>query len=85
MSERTPFTDVPDVDVRLREPMALHTTFRVGGPARYFLVPQTPAALLACVRRAHAANVPLYPMGAGRTSSWPIADTTAPSFASIAT
>ena len=36
--------------VKRQEPMAKHTTFRIGGPASYFVEPETAEQLSACVK-----------------------------------
>lgn len=36
--------------VKRQEPMAKHTTFRIGGPARYFVEPETTEQLSACIK-----------------------------------
>ena len=32
---------LPEDRIKEEEPMRLHTTFRVGGPARFFVMPKT--------------------------------------------
>ena len=32
-------TTIPELEIRLDEPMSRHTTFRIGGPADYFVCP----------------------------------------------
>jgi len=39
----------PGLELRADEPMSKHTTFRIGGPARLFLVPRTAAELEAAI------------------------------------
>lgn len=51
--------------VRLREPMARHTTFRVGGPVDLFLEPQDEADLLLMLHLLHQAQVPVRLLGNG--------------------
>jgi UDP-N-acetylmuramate dehydrogenase len=46
-------------------PLAQHTTLRLGGPARRFVVAQTEADLVEAVRRADAAGEPLLVLGGG--------------------
>lgn len=36
--------------VKRQEPMAKHTTFRIGGPARWFVEPETAGQLSACIK-----------------------------------
>ncbi len=47
------------------EPMSRHTTWRVGGPADLFLVPQSRLQLLEALRLLAEADVPWIPLGAG--------------------
>lgn len=44
-----------NIEVRRKEPMALHTSFRIGGPAELFVLPRSVEELteaLACIRQA---------------------------------
>ena len=50
---------------RLHEPMAKHTTMRVGGPAQFWLEPETEEGFCELVRVAHAEGVPLMVVGRG--------------------
>ncbi|MCC8162127.1 MAG: UDP-N-acetylmuramate dehydrogenase [Lachnospiraceae bacterium] len=47
------------------EPMKFHTTFRVGGPARYLVEPQSVAELRAVIALCHAQKTPWYIVGNG--------------------
>jgi len=47
------------------EPMRLHTTFRIGGPADYFFAARTPDQLVAALRAAHALDLPVFLLGGG--------------------
>lgn len=51
--------------VKRREPMALHTTFRTGGPAAFFAVVQTEDELRKTVRVCREHQVPWYMLGNG--------------------
>jgi UDP-N-acetylmuramate--alanine ligase len=51
--------------VKLYEPMSLHTTFRIGGPAQYWVQPQTEAAFVEAVRYLRSAAVPIRVIGRG--------------------
>ncbi len=51
--------------VKLYEPMALHTTFRIGGPAQYWVQPRTETAFIECVRLLRGAAVPIRVIGRG--------------------
>ncbi len=48
-----------------REPMADHTTFRLGGPADVFALPATPEEAIFAVRAAQTLNVPCLVLGNG--------------------
>ena len=37
------------MEVRLMEPMCRHTSFRTGGPADWFVIPDTPEELAAAL------------------------------------
>jgi len=50
---------------RLYEPLAKHTTMRVGGPAQYWLEPETEEGFCDLVRTAHEAGIPFMVMGRG--------------------
>ena len=51
--------------IRLYEPLAKHTTLRVGGPAQFWIEPETEAGFAALVRHAQANHIPLMVMGRG--------------------
>jgi UDP-N-acetylmuramate dehydrogenase len=51
--------------VRADEPLARHTSFRIGGPADVLVVPETPAELAAAVRVAAAHGAPVTLLGGG--------------------
>lgn len=48
-----------------REPMSRHTTFEIGGPARYYARPASVTAVAGVVRACKAAGVPLRVVGCG--------------------
>ncbi len=52
-------------EVRQSEPMARHTTFRVGGPADLFLAPQDEEDLEMVLRLLHQAGIPTHVIGNG--------------------
>ena len=52
-------------NMRVAEPMSMHTTFRVGGPADYFVTPDSAEAVQGVVSLCREADVPLYVMGCG--------------------
>ena len=47
------------------EPMRLHTTFRIGGPADYYFAARTPDQLVAALRIAHTLQLPVFLLGGG--------------------
>lgn len=51
--------------VKVNEPLADHTWFRIGGPAAYFIEPRTIEELAEVVRRCKQDQVPIYVLGAG--------------------
>lgn len=51
--------------IRRNEPMALHTTFRIGGPADYFVVPEDEAALARGIALCQAAGMSYFITGNG--------------------
>jgi UDP-N-acetylmuramate--L-alanine ligase/UDP-N-acetylenolpyruvoylglucosamine reductase len=52
-------------DVRLYEPLAKHTTLRVGGPAQFWVEPRTEAAFSELIRFCRNQNLPLFVIGRG--------------------
>ena len=54
-----------ELDLRVDEPMARHTTLRLGGPADLWARPSSIPALTALLARCHAAAVPVHFVGAG--------------------
>ncbi len=51
--------------VKENEPMAPHTWFKLGGPARYFIEPRSEDELLDVVRRCHENGIDMYVLGRG--------------------
>ena len=51
--------------ILLDEPMARHTTFRLGGPADVMFLPESPEQLIAALKAAEAADVPAMVIGNG--------------------
>jgi len=51
--------------LRENEPMSAHTTFRVGGPADLFVMPENMDDLLFLVRLVSLENIPWFVLGAG--------------------
>ena len=52
-------------NVREQEPMSRHTTFRIGGPADYFVLPQGSAELAAVIAFCRDRQVPWHIIGNG--------------------
>jgi UDP-N-acetylmuramate--L-alanine ligase/UDP-N-acetylenolpyruvoylglucosamine reductase len=52
-------------DVRLYEPLAKHTTLRVGGPAQFWVEPRNEAALAELIRFCRRENLPVFVIGRG--------------------
>lgn len=52
-------------DLRAGEPLARHTTFRIGGPADLFAAPSDPSRLEALARLAWSYDVPVLVLGGG--------------------
>ncbi len=52
-------------NVLLDEPMMNHTTFRIGGPADYFVTPDSDHALGECIRICREAGLPWHLIGNG--------------------
>ncbi len=47
------------------EPLRLHTTFRIGGPADFYYAARTPEKLVAALRAAHELGLPAFLLGGG--------------------
>ena len=54
-----------DGDVRLSEPLAKHTTLRVGGPAQFWVEPRTEEAMAKVICFCRRENLPLFVIGRG--------------------
>ncbi|MFN2509698.1 MAG: UDP-N-acetylmuramate dehydrogenase, partial [Chthoniobacterales bacterium] len=52
-------------EVRLYEPLARHTTLRVGGPAQFWVEPRNEAAFAEIIRICRQENLPLFVIGRG--------------------
>lgn len=52
-------------DVRAGEPLAKHTTFRIGGPAEYFLEAKSADDVVKAVAAAKALGIPYFAFGGG--------------------
>lgn len=51
--------------VKANEPMSKHTTFKIGGPAEYFLIIDDTEKLIAALRYLDEENVPYFILGGG--------------------
>lgn len=48
-----------------QEPLRLHTTFRIGGPADYYFAARNPDQLVAALQIAHEIGIPVFLLGGG--------------------
>ena len=53
------------MEIRTNEPMARHTSFRVGGPADRFVIPESEAELREAVLDCKKSGQPWYMIGNG--------------------
>ena len=51
--------------IKADEPMKSHTTFRIGGPAKYFVIPETKEEIKAVIACCKEADMPYYILGNG--------------------
>jgi UDP-N-acetylmuramate dehydrogenase len=51
--------------LRTAEPLRLHTTFRIGGPADFFYDARTPESLVTALRAGHELGLPVFLLGGG--------------------
>lgn len=58
-------SELPSEVVCYDEPMAKHTSFKIGGPADLFLEPRTYEELLACLQMVHKNDLPYFLLGGG--------------------
>ena len=56
---------VGESNVKLQEPMSRHTTFQIGGPAEYFVTPETIEELGQVISSCNAAHTPFFILGNG--------------------
>lgn len=50
---------------KFNEPLAEHTTFKIGGPAEFWVEPQDTAELNSLIKAAKNKNIPIFVIGAG--------------------
>lgn len=70
MAELTEFQSklklaLPEIDLRFQEPLAKHTSFRIGGPAAVMAFPKSSAELKKILEMARLLDISLYILGAG--------------------
>jgi len=65
MNIRSALEPVPDVEFLFDEPLARHTTFRVGGPARLLARPRSERALCALLDPVRDLGIPFLILGGG--------------------
>ena len=58
-------TFLKEEQIRIHEPMAEHTTFRIGGPADLFLMPENEKEIQSIRRICREENIPLFILGNG--------------------
>lgn len=51
--------------IRIKEPLANHTTFKIGGPADYFLLPEEEGQVAEAVMLCKEENIPFFILGKG--------------------
>jgi len=64
IANANPFVGLDEI-VREHVPLARHTWYRIGGPARYFVQPRNPDELAEAYRRCLECDVPVYVLGLG--------------------
>ena len=52
-------------NVRINEPMKNHTTFKIGGPAQYYVTPESVTQIQEVVSLCRDMNIPLHVIGNG--------------------
>lgn len=58
-------TILQDKQILIEEPLAKHTTFEIGGPADFLVVPETVTQVTQTIKLCRAMNIPFYIMGNG--------------------
>ncbi len=58
------FADLDKI-VKFDEPMANHTWYKLGGPAKYFITPESREQLLEITKRCHENAIDIYVLGGG--------------------
>lgn len=63
--EQQLFDIVTEQNVKKEEALARHTTFKIGGPAEYFITPKNQEELIALLKLCKECYIPFYIMGNG--------------------
>jgi UDP-N-acetylmuramate dehydrogenase len=64
MATPNPFAGLDEI-VRENEPLAPHTWYRIGGPARWYIQPRSPEELQEAARRCTEEGIPFFVLGLG--------------------
>ena len=56
---------LPEENILLEEPMKKHTTFRIGGPAKYYVIPQSKEQVKQIIECCKESDMPYYILGNG--------------------
>lgn len=56
---------LPEENIVRNEPLAKHTTFKIGGPAEYFVTPENEDQLKLVIKVCKESNIPYYIIGKG--------------------
>src|SRR5205085_2122397 len=64
MQIANPFAELDEI-VKSDEPLAQHTWYKIGGPARWYIQPRTLEELQEAARRCSENNIPIYVLGLG--------------------
>lgn len=56
---------LPEENIVRNEPLAKHTTFKIGGPAEYFVTPENEDQLKLVIKVCRESNIPYYIIGKG--------------------
>jgi len=64
ITRTNPFAGLEEITTE-HFPLARHTWYRIGGPARYFIRPRTPEELQEAARRCLDNDIPMYVLGLG--------------------
>jgi UDP-N-acetylmuramate dehydrogenase len=62
---KNPFEAIAGCHIRENEPLSRHTSFRIGGPARYFVIVQSLRALIRVSKVSRTLHLPVFVLGAG--------------------